>query len=626
MSLNNQDILTLTSAKKFIVSLFRFTPTIVITLLVVSQSSWSYLSSSTSLTSPISSPLASPIPDSSKRLTNEEKTEIENFLQHSNTVHDIVQDEVADSLDRFTAILGLSGALVVLAGTYWARKTMKEQLQLVKEEMKSEFQVEFHDKSLKLTDATSGLLGLVVSMENIKFLSDLSFNPISTESRQAIEHYPDVLKNFKEHFKLQTLPAGFHVKLGDVLSLLGRYQLIEADSNHDEDAREEAMQKFNNAISAYDEAINSKPKEIAPIDRRFWAEVFCKRGNSFAGLGEYNRAIADYRDALAINQDCYWAIHSQGDARSSLGEYEEAIRKYNEALKVSKIPETWYAETLYKKGITYAKQLKYHQAKNCYEDSLKFNPKNSWVLHSLGDSLTSLEEYEQAVEKYEEALAANPRQYQTWRALGDVLYLMGGHLSYEKALEKYERASEIASEDGVGDYEIHRKIGDTYLRLGEYFDAVRHYDEAVSLKSESFRLWACRAYANEQILKLDVLSEEEKDEYEQKVLSDRNIALHKVTDKHHRFSRNHKNHDIEKGDFFYERAICYALANDKNRAIQDLVQAISQDEKYIKWASREIGFITIQSDFEFKNLMEKSYHLSTVGTSGLNSTESSNAV
>lgn len=570
-------------------------------------------------TSQVYALLASPVPGSSTGLTNEEKTEIENFLQHSNTVHDIVQEEVADSLNRFVAFLTLFGALVVVAGTYWAKKTMKEQLQSVKEEMKSEFQAEFHDKSLKLTDATSGLLGLIVSMENIKFLSDLSFNPISTESRQAIEHYPDVLKKFKENFKLQTLPEGFHVKLGDVLSLLGRYQLMEADSNHDESAREEAIQKFNNAIIAYDKVLKIKPKEIAPIDRRFRSEVFCKRGNSFAGLGNYYRAIADYKDALEINKDCYWAIHSQGDARSALGEYEEAIRNYDEALKVSKFPETWYAETLYKKGVTYAKQYMHNDAKACYEKSLKLSPNNSWVLHSLGDSLTSLEEYEEAIQNYKKALAGNPRQYQTWRAWGDTLYVMGGHDRYEEAIDKYERASEIASEDGVGDYEIHSKMGDTYLRLGEHFDAVRHYDEAINLKSESFRLWACRAYANEQILKLDALSEKEKEEYQQKVLSDRNIAIHKVTDTHHRFSRSYKNHSIEKGDFLYERAICYALANDKNRAIQDLTQAISQNERYIEWASREIGFIAIQSDSEFKEIIEKSQNLCATNESELNS-------
>jgi len=563
--------------------------------------------------------MAAEAPESPTTLTVENKTDIETFLKQSDTVHDIVQTEVADSLNRFVALLGLLGALTVIAGTYWARKTMKDQLQSVKQEMESEFQLEFHNNSLKLTEATSGLLGLVVSMENIRFLSDLSFNPISSESRQAIEHYPDVLKKFKESFKLQTLPMGFHVKLGDVLSLLGRHQLMEADSNHDEKAREDALQRFNDAITAYNEVLEPKPREEITADRRLWSEVLCKRGNSFAGLGNYNRAIADYKDALKINKDCYWAIHSQGDAYSALGEYKEAMRQYDEALQVLKIPENWHAETLYKKGVSFARQNKHEDARICYEKSLARSPNNSWVLHGLGDSLTSLKKYEEATQKYQEALVVNPRQYQTWRAWGDALYSINKHDRYEEAIDKYERALEISSEDGVADYEIHRRLGNTYLQLEEYFDAIRHYDEAIHLGDESFRLWACRAYAKERILKLDVLSDQEKKEYQQSIITDRNKALSKVNDAHHKSLRNHKNPSTEKSDFWYERAVCYALSNEKSIAIRDLAHAISQDEKYIEWAEKEIGFLSFQSEPDFRKLVENDRQLTPIDEPELSS-------
>lgn len=553
---------------------------------------------STALTSTTSISLS----NSSTGLTNEGKVEIENFLQHSNTVHDIVQEEVKDALDRFTGILALLVTVSGVAGTYWISQTMKSQLRSVKEEMKSEFQAEFQSKSLELADATSGLLGLVVSMENIKFLSDPLFSPVSTESLQLIKQYPDILKNLEEHFKLPTLPAGFYIKLGDAISLMSKYEMVEAESNHDKQKKEEAIQKFNNAIDAYNKAFDLRGKEISS-GHIFWADVFCKRGNAFAALGNYGRAIAEYKDALKIKDDCYWAIHSQGDAHAASGEYESAHCKYDEALKNLKALAVWRAETFYKKGILYAIQNEDCEAIKCYRESLKLNPNNSWVTHSLGDSLRKIGDYDGAIEQYKEALESNPRQYQSWRAWGDALCELENRDGYEDAITKYERASEITSEDGVGDYNIHNRIGDTYLRLGEYLDAIHHYNEAIELKSESFRLWACRAYAYEQLLQSEVLSDLERKTYEQNILSDRSIAKHNVHDKHHRLLRNHQNHSSEKAIAFYEHAICHALENNKEKAIQDLSQAIKLNSECRRWARKDIGFITIQSTSEFKNLV-----------------------
>jgi tetratricopeptide (TPR) repeat protein len=554
-----------------------------------------------------------PNPSQKEQVEDLGNEHIENFLKQSNVVHDLVQKEVKDSLDRFQVLLTLFTTLLLASGTYWAKKTMKSELESVKEEMKSDFGDDFKKESLQLASATSRVLGLIVSMENIKFISDLSFNPISTEARQEIERYPETLKELKDHFNLQTLPAGFYVKLGDAFSLLGRYQLIEADSNHDQSRKEEGMKKFKNAIAAYNEALSNKPTDIKSVDRRFWADVFCKQGNSQAALGEYHLAVNDYEIALKIDPDHYWAIHSQGDVEVVLGDYNKAMTKYDEALRLPSASSEWKAETYYKKGIAYARQDKHDDAIDCYKDSNKRSPKNAWVLHSWGDSLRELEKYDDSIKKYEEALDINQRQYQTLVAWGDVLSMIGGNNEYKEALKKYERASEITSEDGVGDYEIHTKMGNIHLRLKEYFEAILQYDEAIrlydqttGLKTSEFRLWACRAYANEQHSKTNLLPNQEKKKTDENIILDRDIALQKIHDMHRESFEEHQETSSQKADFDYNQAVLHALSGHKSEAIQGLKQVILTSSKYLKKVSIDIGFIALQSDSEFEELIESS--------------------
>ncbi|MEA5569510.1 tetratricopeptide repeat protein [Calothrix sp. UHCC 0171] len=560
------------------------------------------------LSTGIASTSASPI----SSLTNEEKKEIEEFLQHSNTVHDIVQEEVSDSLGRFLGILALLGTLAGFALKFWVDYFMKEQMTKEFIKSKEDIKSEFRAESVKLMENTSGLLGLVVSIEDIKVLSDSRFSPISTESLQTIENYPDILEKFKESFKLTALPASFNVKLGDVLFLIGRYKLINSDSNHDENEREKAIQYFKKAIDIYKEAFeifSRQEKLLRGVDRNFLAEVLCKKGNAWSAIGQYKQAIREYEDALEISKDYYWAIHSQGDALARLvNKSKEAHEKYDEALKI-KAPENWIAETHYKKGLLYASENKDIEAINSYEESLKFNPDNTssgqaWVFHSLGDSLTKLGKDEEAIQKYEEAIRINPRQYQSLYRLGDVLCKLGGSDNFNKAIEKYERASEIASEDGVDDYEIQQKLGNAYLRLGNYSNAIIHYDKAIKLGSTSFRMWACRAYANEKLLRVETFSETEKQEHDKTILEDRKIAIQKVNDENHKLWGNRHNQLIEQATTFYERSVLHALAHEREYALTELSKAIQLNEQCQEWAKMEIGFLPLQTDCEFKKLIE----------------------
>lgn len=64
-------------------------------------------------------------------------------------------------------------------------------------------------------------------------------------------------------------------------------------------------------------------------------QAWTLRGNEAFAEGNYDRAIALYDQAIAIDQDQPLAWEQRGDALAKQGQYQAAIEAYNEALNLS---------------------------------------------------------------------------------------------------------------------------------------------------------------------------------------------------------------------------------------------------------------------------------------------------
>ena len=98
--------------------------------------------------------------------------------------------------------------------------------------------------------------------------------------------------------------------------------------------------------SGYDEAV--WPQLEAALDRSQWwpekekqnghamqlAETYYNRGNTHATLDEYDRAIADYTQAISIEPKLVQAYNKRGLAYHELGRYEEALEDYTQAIHI----------------------------------------------------------------------------------------------------------------------------------------------------------------------------------------------------------------------------------------------------------------------------------------------------
>lgn len=106
-------------------------------------------------------------------------------------------------------------------------------------------------------------------------------------------------------------------------------------------------------------------RDIAQLDKTR-AEELLKRGKAFFDNGDYDKAIADFTEAIRLDPKYAVAYNNRGSAYSSMGEFDKAIADYTEAIRLKPNDDIAYslrASTYIKKGDRGKAKLDLEQAK-----------------------------------------------------------------------------------------------------------------------------------------------------------------------------------------------------------------------------------------------------------------------
>ena len=215
-------------------------------------------------------------------------------------------------------------------------------------------------------------------------------------------------------------------------------------------------------------------------------------GNTYSALGQVERAIEYYEQALAISQEIgdrcnegTW-LGNLGNAYYVLGQVERAIKYYEQALTISQEIDDRRGEgaDLGNLGNAYFALGQVERAIKYYEQALAISQeiddrrnRGTW-LGNLGNAYTDLGQVERAIEYHELALAIS-REIGDRRGesadlgnLGNDYYVLG---QVERAIEYYEQALAIARE--IGDK---RGEGHWLNNLGVVFKDLENHDLALA--------------------------------------------------------------------------------------------------------------------------------------------------
>ena len=291
---------------------------------------------------------------------------------------------------------------------------------------------------------------------------------------------------------------------------------------------------YNRAIADYNQALKLDPNYVS---------AYYSRGNVYYNLKDYDRAIAEYNQALKLDPNYVNAYNGRGNVYYDLKDYDRAIAEYNQALKL----DPNYVSAYHNRGNVYYNLKDYDRAIADYNQALKLDPNYVNAYNGRGNVYYDLKDYERAIADYNQALKLDPNYVNAYNGRGNVYYNLK---DYDRAIADYNQALKL-DPNYVNAY---NGRGNVYYDLKDYDRAIADYNQALKLDPNYVN-----AYNGRGNVYYDLK------DYE-RAIADYNQAL--------KLDPNYVNAYHNRGNVYYD-------LKDYDRAIAEYNQALKLDPNYV---------------------------------------------
>jgi tetratricopeptide (TPR) repeat protein len=223
------------------------------------------------------------------------------------------------------------------------------------------------------------------------------------------------------------------------------------------------------AVKLYTRAIMSG--ELSAEDL---IESYNNRGRGYDGLGQYDKAIADYNKALELDPTHIFAYNNRGNVFAILGQYDKAIADYNRAIQLN----PHYASPYNGRGNAYLFQGEFSRALAEFNRALEIEPGYASPYCGRGNVYLFQGEFSRALAEYNRAMEIEPGEAVDYNNRGLAYSLLG---NYEKALADFNKSIGLDPDYALA----HRNLGNTYFFLGQFDKAKASYEPVLNMGSSS---------------------------------------------------------------------------------------------------------------------------------------------
>ncbi|MDR2904920.1 MAG: tetratricopeptide repeat protein [Helicobacteraceae bacterium] len=217
-------------------------------------------------------------------------------------------------------------------------------------------------------------------------------------------------------------------------------------------------------INLYSRAPNPPNNSIA----------YYNRGIAYIKLRNYDQAVKDYTQAIALDPKDDQAYHNRGGAYCKLGNYDQAIADFTKAIELN--PK--YASAYFNRGVTYDKQQNYNQAITDFTKAIELAPKDATYYNNRGNVYYELQNYDQAISDYTKAIELDPKFVMAYSNRGVAYKKLQ---NYDQAIKDCTQAIKIDPKYASA----YNNRGITYYDLKNYDQAIADYTKAIELEPEN---------------------------------------------------------------------------------------------------------------------------------------------
>jgi tetratricopeptide (TPR) repeat protein len=231
-------------------------------------------------------------------------------------------------------------------------------------------------------------------------------------------------------------------------------QAMKAQAEHCDDARQ-----YDCAIKLYSRVIQLMPD----------SEVIDARGNAFLQTGAYDRALADYMEAIRLDPNNAQAFIDRGVAYYMKGDFEKAVADYSEAIRLN----TTNSAVFSNRAAAYSKLKREDLALADDNEAIRRSPDIADYYNDRGLTYAALHDYDRAIADFNEAIRREPRaNYLTNR--GDSYQYKN---DYDRAIADYDAALKLNPKFWMA----YNNRGAAYRSKHDLDRAIANYEQAVRL-------------------------------------------------------------------------------------------------------------------------------------------------
>ena len=232
--------------------------------------------------------------------------------------------------------------------------------------------------------------------------------------------------------------------------------LIQCSPEYEPGNRESIQE----AISAYDQAIQLKPNED---------KAYNNRGNAKNDLGDFKGAMEDYNEAIQLKPDHADAYNNRGALKKDLHDLAGAMEDYNEAIRLK--PDHALAHN--NRGNLKKNLGDFEGAMEDYNEAIRLKPDSADAYNNRGTLKKDLRDLAGAMEDYNEAIRLKPDSAAAYNNRGTLKRslrdLEGAEADYNEAIRLKPNDASAYNNRGL----LKKTLDDLESAMEDYNEAIR---------------------------------------------------------------------------------------------------------------------------------------------------------